>query len=119
MGGNLVLTPKQRILWSFAEKKAEPNVWGLEANREVLAIGWFWIGFICQYKHGGEEWTNACLTFVVGLVRAFRIGKFHAYYDGPNCSLALGWLRFFWSGNPWTGVCKKCLLEEKETDDDE
>jgi hypothetical protein len=119
MEGDLVLTPKHIELWSFAERKAEPNTWGLEANREILAVGWCWIGFIYQSKSVNQEWRNACLTAVVSLTSKFRLGLMHAYYDGPNCSLSLGWLRFFWSGNPWTGECKKCWPGEKETDDDE
>lgn len=43
--------------------------------------------------------------------KKWRWGSEHLYYDGPHCSLSLGFLTINWSGNPFTHWCKKCAGE--------
>lgn len=101
--------PKHTVLWA-TKPRATITGWG----RTAFAVGWFWAGFVYEHKSAGNTWRVVNIIGTIDLCRSFRIEKQHAYYDGPNCGLALGWLRFFWSGNPWTGECKKCMPDEDE-----
>lgn len=38
-------------------------------------------------------------------------GVRHVWHDGPHCNLWIGRLVIHWSGNPWTGKCKRCQEE--------
>lgn len=96
------------VLWRGASK-ASVTGW----NRTVFAAGWFWAGFLYQYKSAGHDWRDVCNVGVISCMRPLLFGSYHAYYDGPNCTFSIGWLRFSWSGNPWTGECDKCMPKEK------
>ncbi len=73
--------------------------WAIEAGR------WH-IGISEQMRRVGasDEWVHANRYYLVGLIR-WNVGVSHDYYDGPHCSVSLGWLRAQRSGD-W---CERCM----------
>jgi hypothetical protein len=61
-----------------------------------------------RWKSTGEWHTAHWRFYGLSLARKFHAGIDHVWYDGPHCSLALGFLYILWSGNPLTGWCAKC-----------
>lgn len=88
--------------------------------------GWRWVIETGQWQTGvyvsldeqvifhdrDAQWGDATRYITLALVPGFEIGQDHHYYDGPHCSVKLGWLRIAYSWN-W---CKKCMPDEEETE---
>jgi hypothetical protein len=73
--------------------------------------GWgFSIGFFNEYLSKSDlKWRESGIAKILSIDK-FKIGSDHFYYDGPNCSLHLGFFHFYW--NNWS--CKKCLPIKQE-----
>jgi hypothetical protein len=105
------------ILWRFKETPETREDFPCSAFRWVIETSYgpscMSIGVVhqYQYKDTGEWHSSHTTVYEVGLARKFKFGREHWYYDGPHCSLSLGWLRFWWGGDPRTGWCKKCMPE--------
>lgn len=86
--------------------------WALEANSwkgEGASLG---IAQQHRFRNMSTWFSLHSRFYGVSLTRAFSFGVDHAYYDGPHCSLSLGFLHILWSGNPLTGWCEKCMPGE-------
>lgn len=96
------------ILWRSAERPEERGeTYPCSAFRWVLEIGWCYAGFFHQHRwrDTGEWCSSHTNLYMVSVTKHFQLGQHHAYYDGPHCSLSLGWLHFCWGS--WR--CKRCL----------
>lgn len=74
---------------------------------------YFYIGFVHQHKFpNNEKWySNHATLYGISITNYFKLGIEHTYYDGPHCSLSIGFFHILWSGNPKTNWCKKCAGE--------
>jgi hypothetical protein len=95
--------------------------WGIRtnsddlSNRWALKIGDGFAGVIGQYSRDGSGWSDLHMAqYGLQLRSNWRWGVDHIYYDGPHCSLSLGWLMIVWAGDPRTGWCLKCCEEDEE-----
>lgn len=57
------------------------------------------------------ERCDALMGITIGHDNPPPPGIYHGWHDGPQCCLWLGRLAIHWSGNPWTGDCRKCREE--------
>ncbi len=100
------------ILWRF---KSEPETRGegfsCSAFRWVLEVGNWFVGLTNQYQINGEWQSSHTTIYHVGLRWPFRFGSEHFYYDGPHCTVNLGFAWIGWGGRN----CRKCMLEDEET----
>ncbi len=55
-----------------------------------------------QFK--GDNWRMCHPYYNISLTHFFALGRYHQYYDGPNCSFSLGFIHFNWGRY----FCKKC-----------
>lgn len=79
--------------------------------RWVLEITFTSIGLVHEYTNdGGKTWSLANRYYTLCITRHWTIGEYHLYYDGPHCSLSLGFLHYNWSSD-W---CIKCMPNETE-----
>ena len=72
------------------------------------------VGFVKQYKTDtSPEWEDChSRCFEIAVWRKFRWGFDHRYYDGPHCSLFLGFIQIVWGGGLWSGNCRKCMPDD-------
>ena len=70
-------------------------------------------GFVHQYKlRSSGEWCSSHVhCYELALMPSWRWGRAHLYYDGPHCSLSVGFLRVLWGGVG--GWCETCRAEEE------
>lgn len=97
------------ILATFNETNQVPKgVTSVIGYRWTFQISWRTIGFDHQFRTDDGVWHNGGGYYIVTILPALRAwlewGRRHGYYDGPHDSLALGPVRFCWSG----GWCDKC-----------
>jgi hypothetical protein len=81
-----------------------------EAHRYVLDVYKFGISWTCQGKLKSKNEYRSLHADDTGVEinSNFSFGFSHVYYDGPHCSLSLGWVHFRWNNFK----CKKCYGEE-------
>ena len=101
------------VLHTFKPHATEAApAWGngpVRSWRWVFGLFWGCLGFVEQVSGigGGAPWDGhwflATRYFIVGFGH-WRFGLNHVYYDGPHCSLGIGFVRFDWSLR-W---CKRC-----------
>lgn len=82
---------------------------GLRAWRWVLEIGWIYVDLRHEVRFSTGDWRPAVRYYRADLTPRFAWGRDHAYYDGPHCSLSVGWLHFSWSPQ---ARCWQCEPEE-------
>lgn len=97
------------ILWKFSAKPNK-NKAGLKAgiieHRWVLSCEPYSLELYSQLRRDGEDWDDYHGDyFCVNVTKFWHLGSSHAYYDGPNCALSLGFIQFNWR---LFGQCKKC-----------
>lgn len=98
------------ILWRFRETPETRRGFPCAAFRDVLKVGGMWaigVAIMKQY-HCDGEWNDGDERAGVFVLRQWRFGFGHVYYDGPHCSFSLGPFMLGWSGGFWSGHCCKC-----------
>ena len=103
------------ILFKFNEEKEDRGEsMPCLAFRWTFQVGKWWMGFVHQHQHKSDlKWNdNHSALYEISLVKSFRFHTQHIYYDGPHCMLQLGWLRFDYGGNPFTGWCYRCMPKQ-------
>lgn len=70
-------------------------------------------GFVHQHRFRSSGlWQDSHVhCYELALMPAWRWGRAHLYYDGPHCSLSVGFLRVLWGG--LHGNCDICRAEEE------
>lgn len=99
------------ILWS---SKPDPETrpgfpctafrWAVEYRGDPPTFG-----VVHQNQSGGEWDSSHTLFYGLAVCGPLRWGIHHDYYDGPHCSLNIGWIKILWGGDPRTGWCYKCM----------
>lgn len=106
------------ILFKFREKYFAPGElpdyccfmaerWVFEVDKYGKTLG---IGFSRQIKpkDGGDWYRCGTPYYELMIDWDWRVGRIHAYYDGPHDQFSLGFLHLCWSGE-W---CDKCANGE-------
>lgn len=102
------------ILFKFKEHPETRPKFPCTAFRWTIQTNWFkgggfQIGFVHQSQSNGEWCDSHTSVYALSLHRPASFGIEHYYYDGPHCSLSLGWLHVLWGGGIRSGWCKKCM----------
>lgn len=96
-------------IFSFRYNKCENGVGDPCEWRWTFDVGLRFISFNHEYRVvGDDEWSLASMYYNVSFTNHFRLGRSHAYYDGPHDVFSLGFIHFNWSGD-------RCLKCEGET----
>ena len=103
-------------LWT--SKETQPNTYG-GSGRWTLRVcdNGMSLGFYREYRNLEEnlDWqTSHSAVYEIALHKKFEISRDHCYYDGPHCFMTIGWVKFTWCGNPFTGWCEKCMPSGKK-----
>ena len=82
----------------------------IRARRWRFKIRRWRVGFVHEVQwFDSETWhESSTFRYEIMLGPPFLLGLQHVYYDGPNCSLSLGWIHLCWCGIP-PGHCRKCM----------
>ncbi len=99
------------ILWKSKETpETRGDSWPCEAFRWVVEVKPQEVSLNHQHKSKSSHKWHSSHTSAFGVcVTEFPIlGIRHIYYDGPHCSFSIGWVHFFWGGDPRTLWCEKC-----------
>lgn len=97
------------ILWRSkptTETEIRHEDLGRRSWRRVLEVT---PGFISFHKEARAEkkcteWWGWSEYIVLSWDTKWMWGSYHFYYDGPHCSLSLGWMTLAWQN--WK--CKRC-----------
>lgn len=97
------------ILYKFKET-LRPKLAYVRASRWVIEIIDWSFGIALSYQFNSREESNKWISdhsnqYVISIGLPLKIGFDHFYYDGPHCSLHLGFLHFRW----FSDFCKKCM----------
>lgn len=79
---------------------------GLRSWRWVLEGDWTSLELRQEVKSDDGVWHDSRSYYRVDLNKHFKVGRQHVWWDGPNCSVLLGFLQVSWSG--WNDRCTKC-----------
>jgi hypothetical protein len=90
--------------------KEEPEV---RPNFPCTAFRWSFqldldfIGIVHQYQIENKWYDSHVMVYSVALLKDWKWGFDHFWYDGPHCFFSLGPIHFQW----WNDSCKKCNLK--------
>jgi len=85
------------------EPETRPN-FPCTAFRWAFQIHWDFIGFGHQHQIDGKWYGSHTMVYAIYVMKDWRLGFEHFWYDGPHCQFCLGPFRFQW----YNANCKEC-----------